>query len=536
MASETDGRALVWIPAGNYSWDQTIQFDSGSVLGPMFLFNTDARIEVTADWAFDFDAANEWTLVNDARTSVHVVGGQWTNRGTGTVRANDIYRGFFSPVRVTGGTHALLVTNGIGFCEGWTIRDAVFDGVDRPIRFDSGSADQQLLANLTFRDFQKAVHYKDSSGQNYTAAELRFENPRSDAVGMHFEIYTTGTIYHPVWTGNDGTVFQFDGTAIPSIVDADVADGASLHIGTDPKTSSGVSWQQGHTSPILSEGGPELGGAVRRTDAYSGTLPEQIEAAVADLTDRGAVIVPGTGTYSWDSTATLELDGREIDVLIPPNVRVDVSVNDWALNVTGDGRFGVYGGFWQGQRTPSQPGWLTTDIPNLNVTAKAITDFTHGSGIVASPRSKGTYRIFDTKLQNFGEFTSPGQEASVEIGGAGCSRLLVSHVETAFTSMCYRFDAPIDEFHGMRTSAHPNVDDATFADANAAINGTWFNPKWEAPGDANSVVFDNEDIDSPAAVVESWSWGNSEEVELWRGTKPQFFPEIDTRVSTAHVP
>lgn len=537
MESEVDGRAIVWVPAGSYSWDTTVSVSTGSVWGPMFLFDTDARIDVGADWAFDFSPANEWYLVNDQRTAVKVVGGQWTNRGTGTIRARDIYRGLFAPVSVTGGVYGLEVLRDGGWSEGWSVRDAVFEGVDKPIYFNSQSADQQLLANLTFRDFEKAVHI-DASAQNYTAVNLRFENARTGAVGMHFETYTTGTIYNPQWTSSTGTLFRFGDYAKPSVVDAEVASGAQFSIvdeGGDAVTSSGVPWQGGHLSPLVTDGGPTLNGPVVRTDVYDGSLPVRVEAAAADLPNGGTILVPGSQSKLWDATASIALDGRDIAIVTPENARIDVTTSGWALDVSGDGTFAVYGGYWDGN--DSSPGWLTTDVPNLDASPTEVRSFGTGSGIDAAPRSKGRYRVYDMRfIHTTTAASNPDAVACVQLGGAGCAELHVMHIELENMKRGFRFDAPVDSFHGMRVSAHPWNDNAIFAETNASVDGTWFNPKWEAPGLTGTAVFDNESTSSPPPVVEPWAWGGEQGVELWRGTKPQFFPDYDTQVSSAHVP
>jgi hypothetical protein len=547
MRSDVDGRAVLWVPSGSYTWDRTVNFDTGSVLGPTFHFSNEADIEVTADWAFDFQNANTWSLANDQRTSVRIRGGKWTISGTGLARSEDIYRGFFSPASVTGGTHALWSRNSDSWSEGWTVRDATFEGVDEPLRFSSagvtggsgtGSHDQQLLANITFSDFSKAVHYEGANCQNHTSAELRFENPRSGAIGMHFGLYATGTVYHPVWTGSTGTLFRFDDWSKPSIVDADVASGADLFInneGGDPTVTSGESWTQGHLSPIITDGGPTVPTPVVRTDSYSGDLPAQVEAAAADLPSGGTVIIAGQGTHTLGSTVSISLNSRDINIVVPPNAWIDVTTSGWALEVTGDGHFGVHGGFWVGN--DSSLGWLKTDVPKLDASPTEVRDFGNGSGIDAAPRSKGKYRIFDTRfIHTTNNSGNPGSVACVQIGGAGCSQLLMSHTETENITTGYRFNAPIDDFDGMRLSAHPWNDGAVFADTNAALGGTWFNTKWEAPGVANSVMFDNSDTSSPADVTEPWVWAGDEGVDLWKGTKPGFYPDVSVQTDTKFEP
>ena len=534
--SDVDGRAVIQVPNGTYEWDQIVKVATGDVWGPMFLFGNKADITVTSNWAFDFNRGQAFQLTNDTRTSPYVRGGRW-NIQSGWIRATDIYRGFMSPVQVSGGERGIYVDKSGRFSEGWTVRDAVFDGVDKPIHFDSGSADQQLLANLTFRDFNKAVYLQNSSGQNYTAAELRFENPRSGAVGMHFGSYTTGTIYHPQWPSSNGTVFRFGDGMKPSIVEPEVAADATFSVvdsGGDAIVSSGVSWQQGHQSPTLTQGGPTIPTPVVRTDAYSGSLPNRIENGVADLPDGGTVLVPGRQSYTWDTKASISLAGRNISIVTPPNVDIDVTTSDWALDVTGNGSFGSYGGFWRGN--DSSPGWLTTNVPNLDASPSEVRNFGSGSGIDARPQSKGRYRVYDLRfIHTTSDANDPSSVACVHIGGAGCAHLQLSHIETENIQRGYRFDAPIDNFDGIRLSAHPWNDGAIFAESNSPVDGTWFNPKWEAPGRSNTVVFSNNTA-SPAAVVEPWAWAQDETVELWQGTEPQFFPEIDTRVSTAHVP
>ncbi|WP_058995650.1 hypothetical protein [Haloarcula sp. CBA1127] len=545
MGSEIDGRAVLEVPAGTYSWDKTVEIDTGSVLGPMLCFANDAAIDVTADWAFNVrrsgDGSNYYGLTNDPRNQVQVYGGKWTLQGTGWMSAVDIYRGLIAPVVIRGGTHGLLVRDGQDFSEGWSVRDVTFEGVSEPIRFNCQSGDQQLLANLTFRDFQTGVFLDQASGQNLTASNLVFESPRSDAVGLRFNKYTTGTVYGAVWTGSTGALLWNDGNYTrPSVVDADIADGGSLWKGLEPDASSDVPWQQCQDSPVVVDGGPQITAPVVRTDSYSGSLADQIEAAAGDLSDGGTILISGQDSYDIGRTISLTLGGRDISVVSAWNVRFNVTTSGWTFDVTGDGYFGIFGGFWHGQNDGSKPGWLTTDVPNLDVAVNAVWFFPGGSGINATPRSKGSYRIFDTRFHKICETNEVdlASNACVQIGGSGCAELLLSHIETSETKRCYRFNAAVDDFHGVRLSAHPwsENDGAKFAETNASLTGTWFNVKWEAPRNSNSIVFDNSNTSSPADAVEPWSWADGEPVELWRGTKPQFFPGIDTRVDTAHIP
>lgn len=552
--SGVDGRAVVHVPSGSYTWDTTVDIVTGEIMGPTFLFDADAEIDVTADWSFDIarssNGSRPYPLANDPRMQVHIYGGDWRLSGTGWVRATDIYSGLISGASVSGGKHALWGRNYEDWSEGWSVRDTSFTSVDRPLRFSGANAiggsgttsfDQQLLANLTFRDFAKAIQYEQSSCQNHTAVDLVFENPRDGATGVHYGNYTTGTVYRPQWPSSTGTVFQFDDWAKPSIVDPDVADGATLSVVTEGDaeviSSSAPAWQQAQKSPIVNDGGPKIPTPVIQADTYTGSLPDRVEAAAEDLPNGGTVLISGQGNYNWDSTVTLDVAGRDMAVVTPRNVEFDVTTDGWAWDVTGDGTFSIYGGFWKGQNDDSsQSGWLTTDVPNLNVSVNAIWRFEYGSAIDASPRSKGRYRVFDTRISHVVNQGNPDNNACIQIGGAGCSQLLLSHIETSDTLMCYRFDAPIDDFDGMRLSAHPWVNNSVFAETNAEVDGTWFNMKWEGPGESGTVIFDNENSSSPAAVVEPWAWAGSENIELWRGTEPQFFPLMNTRVDSKFAP
>jgi hypothetical protein len=368
---------------------------------------------------------------------------------------------------------------------------------------------------------------EQAHGQCYSAAGLRFENPRSGAIGMHFEIYTTGTIYNPQWTASSGTVFKFDGVTIPSIVDPDVASGATLYQGTEPFVATGQSWLQAQDSPIINNGGPSLNGPFERTDTYSGTLPDQIESAASALPNGGTVLIPGQGNYDLNRTVSLSLNGRDLSIATPRNVRFDCTGHGWTWEVTGDGNFGVYGGFWHGQNDTSKPGWLKTDVPNLDVSVNAVWFYPRGHGVHAEPRSKGRYRIFDTRTHNVAKNDGT---ASVYIGGSGCSNLLISNTHTTDTTCCYRFDSSISHMDAIKTPAHPWNNGAVFTDQNAPVDGTWYNIKWEFPSVDNTVVFDNADTSSPAAVVEPIVWSNNTTTELWRGKKPQFWPGTDVRV------
>jgi hypothetical protein len=534
--SEVSGHALIRIPSGSYSWDRVVAIATGETFGVSFLFDTDAQVTVTSDWAFDFTPANQWMLTNDQRTKPVVAGGAWTVRGTGWVRARDIYRGFMAPRSVTGGTYGVYVdtesTSTGGFSEGWTIRDAVFEGVSEPVYFYTGSADQQLLANLTFRDFDRAVYYDDSSGQNYTGANLLFENPRTDAVGMRFGKYTTGTVFNSQWMDGAGTAFVFDDWTKPSIVDPVVDSGAQFSVvnegGDELVSTDAPDWQKGHSSPILTGGGPTAPTPVVRTDAYSGSLPARVEAAVEDLPNGGTVLIPGAASHSWDRTATIQLAGRDIAIVTTPNNWIDVSSGSWALDVRGDGYFGFFGGFWVGQESSSQGGFLTIESSDADLSPTEIRKFSHGPGIDARPVSKGRYRVYDLRYIHTAQASGT---SAFQLGGAGCSQLLLSHTETENTNKCYRFDSPVDDFHGMRLSAHPWRDGAVFAETNAPLDGTWYNTKWEIPGRSNTVVYDNSGTDSPAALVEPWAWSNGQDIELWRGTKPQMFPDTSQRVA-----
>jgi hypothetical protein len=176
---------------------------------------------------------------------------------------------------------------------------------------------------------------------------------------------------------------------------------------------------------------------------------------------------------------------------------------------------------------------MQTDVPNLDASPSEVRGYGSGHGIKATPRAKGTYRVYDLRFIHTTNDGAASDLACVAIGGEGCARLYISHVETENIKCGYRFTASIDEFIGMRLSAHPWNDGAVFADTDAAVSGTWFNPKWEAPGVTGSVVFDNSDTSDPAAVVEPWPWGGDQSIELWRGTKPRQFPDTDTRVASA---
>jgi hypothetical protein len=537
-AEATDSRPVFFIPSGSYTWSTEVAFNPIELNGPMLLVHPDSQIDVTTRWALNLSGYTG-RLSPDVDAAFRLIGGTWKPTH-GILRQQDSFRGEFSPDTVTGGRTALKLTRtGDEFCEGWTFRDSTFDGVDRPLEMDSSSADQQLLSNLTFRDFDVGYNADIDSGsttQNWTAINPRFENPRPGAIGMKTGNYCTGTVYAPVWTDGSGVAFDFnDSGTNPSIVDPKIASDAELWSGQygPLEQTAGQAWTQAQSFKMFSARGPELPTPVVRADTYSGdSLSSQVETAAADLSSGGTILVPSAGVHAWEDTVSFDLAGRDIRLVATPNTIFDVSASSWTLDITGDGTFGVYGGDWRG--SSGYTGFLRATATNLDVAVKQIRGWSDGKSIVVKPSTKGIIRIFDTKFHGFGGgLSSP----AVTIGGAGASTFAHTTCEYSYGDKCIQIDSEIDELQCVRVSSHTYSNNSVFADTNAPIqSGGWHNIKFESFGKANQTVFDNGDTSSPGDVVEPVVFGGDEPVNLWTGTEPRTFPDIGRSSATKYEP
>jgi hypothetical protein len=550
MQSRVGGHGLVYVPQGRYRWESLLELNANRFDGPVFVVHPEATITIDSQWAFDLFSPDK---LNKPRAKFIFLGGIWKStaneRLSGWIRSKDQYGVEVSPTELRNCSIGIWKRNIAGFSEGWYHHDMRFSDCRIGIResipnssdtgkeegWPTSSFDQTTHARLTFEGFETAIWREGSSSQCRPAPLLTFRSDREDATGIIFNGLnrgagagaTTGTLYQPVWAGDDGRVLDTRHPNPPSVIDPRISgSNTRLYTEVEPhSTTAGQSWMHLHDAATMhwDPDSDRLPRPVESIGSYDGTLQKRIAAAVEDLPDGGTVFLPARDEYSLDHTITLDVTDENLAIATLPNTIVRVNT-DRAFTVSGDGTCTIIGGAWLHGETGGT--WLQSKATNLRVSPRLIREADRA--IQAEPAGKGDHVIHDVFCN--------WVKHPLRIGGAGCRHLIIMNQTQRGFETAHRFDAPIENLEATRIVFTPHENEHVCVDTNASVSGTYFNPQDEAPKSGGGIVFDNRDADTVPGFIEGWFWGKEYELELWRGTKPRYWPDDYSRVDSALVP